>query len=205
MHSGLASSGSFAEDVSRIQSRLVIAADRLDTRVVSIFGMTPGAGTSTISLSIASGLASQSLSVALVDASVESSSVHEAFRLDPAPGVAEVLASPAPLPKALRSTDVENLHVMPAGNWPRPREAQLPERWKKLFAPLRDTHRMVIVDAGSTDSAHVDGILHGSDGVVLVVERGRSRWEQIAAFAERTDELKIPFLGVILNTRRLLS
>ncbi len=203
MPSGHSSSRSFGDDVSRLQSRLVLEADRRGARVVSLFGAAVGAGATTMSVSVARGLAAQSLPVALVDASATSPSIHKLFRIDPTPGVAECLSS-GDASRAARSVDVADLHVVPAGSWPAQREAYLPERWKKLFSALRDAHRVVIVDAGSADSPHADGIAKASDGVVLVLECGRSRWEQVASFGEHMDEIGVPLLGVILNKRRLL-
>jgi Mrp family chromosome partitioning ATPase len=197
-----ATDSSFGEDVSRIQSRLVIETDVRGLRVVSLFGLTRGAGSTTVAASVAAGLASQSLRVVLVDANVASPSVHRLFGIEPSPGVAETLESATPPAQAVRSASIANLDVMPAGTWSNALGASLPERWKKLFAPLRNAYRLVIVDAGSADSAHVDGIARGSDAVALVVECGRSRWEQIASFAAHMDEIGVPCLGVVLNKRR---
>ena len=201
IHSRAARS-SFLDDVSRVQSRLVIAADADGVRVVSLFVLNRGAGATTVAVSVAAGLASQSVPVALVDADAASPSIHHLFRIEPSPGVAEALASATPPAQALRAAGIANLNVMPAGTWPNALGSPLPDTWKKLFAPLRDAHRLVIVDAGSVDSVHADGIARGSDGVVLVVECGRSRWEQIAGFAAHMDDIGVPCLGVVLNKRR---
>ncbi len=190
------------EDVSRVQSRLVIEMDARGLRVVGVFGLTPGAGVTTLAASVARGLAAQAIPVALVDADATSPAIHRMFQLAAAPGVAESLTSGTSPAEALRATQLASLRVVPAGNWPGASTSVLPERWKKLFAPLRDAHRLVIVDAGSAHSVHADGIAQASDGVVLVLERGRTSWDEVAGFAARMEQIGAPFIGVVLNQRR---
>lgn len=192
----------YGEDISRIESRLVLDMDAHGLRVVSVFGLTRGAGVTTFAARVAEGLASQSLPVVLVDADTISPAIARMFRVAPTPGVADSLASATSPTDALRATHLPSLRVITAGNWPSASPSILPERWKKLFAPLRDEHRLVIVDAGSANSTHADGIAHASDGVVLVLERGRSPWEDVAGFAARMDQIDVRFVGVVLNKRR---
>jgi Mrp family chromosome partitioning ATPase len=192
----------YREDVARIQSRLVMHMDEHSFRVVSVFGLTRGAGVTTLAAWVAEGLAAQSLPVVLVDADTTSASIHRMFHVAQTPGLSDLLTSATSPGGALRATHVPSLNVISAGNWPTPFPSVLPERWKKLFAPLRDAHRLVIVDAGNVNSTYADGIAHASDGVVLVLERGRSPWEDVAGFAARMEEMDVHFIGVVLNKRR---
>lgn len=192
----------FHEDISRLQARLVIESEARGFFVISLFGLTSGAGVTTVATSTAVGLAQQSLPIALVDADTLRPAIHRIFQVAPAPGMAEALASGKTRKDGPRRTDIVNLSIVPSGNWSDAPPSLLPERWKHVLEPLREAYRMVIVDAGSANSVHADSLARASDAVVLVLECGRSPWEQVAGFAARMDEIGVPVLGVVLNKRR---
>lgn len=169
-------------------------------RVISVFGMSAGAGVTTLTLSLAQEMAAQAEPVVLVDANVSDPNIHKKLGFNLKPGVAEVLESPDGVSQALRSLHSDHLKVLTCGEWADLNSASM--RWAGLFDRLRGIGRPILVDAGVGSAPNSTAIATASDSVVLVVEAGASRWEQVDSFAHRMKSLGVPVLGVIINKRR---
>jgi Mrp family chromosome partitioning ATPase len=83
-----------------------------------------------------------------------------------------------------------------------PRAAE-PETASKLIASLRERYDCILLDCGSLESsADLLRLAPLSDGVVLVVEAGRTGKDQIDRAARVIGEAQGTLLGCVLNKRR---
>ena len=181
-------------------------ADR--SRHLQTLGLTScysGEGVSTVAAQLAVTAAGRGQQrVLLVDANLARPGVHRTFGVDLQPGLAEILSDPEGLPAAIQPTGVAGLSVVAAGMPEEsPGEALDCAALAGVLDRLRADFDLVIFDlppSGQTGSAtRLAALL---DGLVMVVEAERVRWE----VAQRTSELLrragVRLLGAVLNKRR---
>lgn len=175
------------------------------TRRLTTLGVTSfyrGEGVSTIAAQTAlAAAAAGSYRVLLVDGNLAAPAVHRVFRQDLSPGLADVVLDHHPLPAAIRRTG-EHLAVLTAGCGEPARVYEPAARWTSILNSLKQNFDLVVFDLPATSEANSAWHLFGMfDGVVLVVEHERVRWE--AAYQKRQTLLRANanVLGVAFNKR----
>ena len=164
-----------------------------------------GEGTSTVARELAALLGRGGLARAvLVDANLRTPSQHKAFGVERAGGLTEVVMRGLALEQAVRNGNSSPVPLLTSG-----RPASHPTG--VLSAPglrtalegLRAKYDWVIVDAPPATVYSDAGILAPLvEGVVLVVEAEKTRW-QVAEQAKRTlEESGARLLGAVLSRRR---
>lgn len=167
-----------------------------------------GEGTSTVARELATLLGRDGLSRAvLVDANLRTPSQHQAFGVERSGGLTEVITRGLALDQAVRNGNSSPVPLLTSG-----RPASHP--MAVLGAPglpaaleaLRSKFNWVIVDAPPTTVYSDAGMLAPLvDGVVLVVQAEKTRW-QVAEQAKRTlEESGARLLGAVLSRRRYHS
>jgi Mrp family chromosome partitioning ATPase len=140
--------------------------------------------------------------VLLVDANLGRPRVHRIFDLPCSPGLGEVLVSPGRASEAIRPSVFGNLSVLCAGEVSGKALVDVGELSDALEA-VRAGYDLVVFDlpaAGESSFAVcVAGML---DGVILVVEAERVRWEVADRAKHRLLGAKTQLLGTVLNKRR---
>jgi len=165
-----------------------------------------GEGVSTLAVQVAVAAAScGELRILLVDANLLRPAVHRFFDRQPQPGLAEILLGQAKFSESVQPAPVAGLSLLAAG-------ACRPEglsrvydspRWPELMERLRQDFSLVVFDlpaaARTTAVMRLAGLL---DGVLLVVEAERVRWEAAQRFEEMLHRAGAHLLGAVLNKRR---
>jgi capsular exopolysaccharide synthesis family protein len=173
--------------------------------VVLVLSAVQGEGASMVAREVAGLLSQDGTSHAvLVDANLRTPSQHLAFRLERTDGLAE-LATRGLLPQAaVRKGQGSSLAVVTAG---RPAAAPtsilgLPAV-KAAIDQLRSRFDWVVLD-GPPVTVYSDAAILAplSDGVVLVVEAERTRWEVINQARRTIEESGGRILGAVLNRQR---
>lgn len=172
-------------------------------RTIGLTSSQSGEGVSTVAAQLAATAASGSdHRILLVDANLGRPKLHRTFDCPLSPGLGEVLVRPSCAAAAIRPTAVPNLSVLPAGEAPNRALIDAAELTEALEA-IRNGQDLVVFDlpaAGlSSFALRIAGLL---DGVILVVEAERIRWE----VAQRAKQLLVranaQLLGAVLNKRR---
>lgn len=138
------------------------------------------AGTTTVLLNLAITLALEGTQrVLVVDANVSNAGVGPKFTLEPAPGLAEVVAQQVPLAWAARPSVVPNLQLLTTGVPTAETPALVGQELPKLADQLRQWYDWVLVDAGIWgDNPERDSACPSADAVYLVSrERDADRSE----------------------------
>jgi len=190
-----------------------------ELRVFAITSPHRNEGVSVVAANLAATLARLGQGDALlIDANLGHPSVHETFNTDLSPGLADALANNRTnlLPKvtdlansrsngdAILSSPARNLHVLSAGET----EENLSEilesdKFRKLLDSMKKNHRFVVVDLPAVSEASwAARLARLCDGVGLVVEAERLRWEVVNRAKEQLLNSKANILGVVLNKRR---
>ena len=108
----------------------------------------PNEGKSTVSSNLALVLAYAGMKTLLIDADLRRGAVHQAFGVTRDPGLTDVLRHGVPWETAVRTTKVENLHVLPRGrNVPQPSEYLLDRATDRLLQDLYSEYDYIIIDS----------------------------------------------------------
>jgi capsular exopolysaccharide synthesis family protein len=172
--------------------------------VIAVTSCHRGEGVSSVAANLATALARQKDGrVLLVDANFNNPSVHLIFGLPQSPGLTEIFFKGQLDASAIQPSSIKNLNILTSGKNPLDLSvlsesrhfADLLSLWKTEYSfVIFDTSALQGVPAGLSLSPLVDG-------VILVVEAGRTRWEVARQFIDGLDKTKSNLLGVVLNKR----
>lgn len=142
--------------------------------------------------------------VLLVDCDLRQPMLHTIFGLANDQGLTSaILDQDAPL--AIQSTEVPGLSLLPSGPLP-PRPADLlgSRRMEGLLHRLRQAADIVIFDTPPVQNV-TDALVLSTrvDGVLLVVQAGRSRRDRVREARQKLEKVKANLLGVVLSNARL--
>lgn len=190
-----------AESFRMLRTRLEAAMDETPAALL-IAGPTAREGKSTIAANLAVVLAQANASVILVDSDLRRPVLHTLFGLPNDKGLSDILAEEHPdLDHYLRNTEVKNLRLFSSGPLPpNPSELLQSARIKTLVDELKSKADVVIFDSPAI-LAVTDADVLGKhvDGVLLVIEAGRTERETTRIASERLATVGSKILGVVLN------
>ncbi len=142
--------------------------------------------------------------ILLVDANLRSPVLHDIFGLERAGGFVELMEDGVSQEKLIKKTDLPGLFLVTSG-----RSTDDPSRLLSL-PPLKEAlsrwnreYTYVLLDS-SPVLAYADAMILSRliDGLILVVQAGKTRWEVIRRAQEALKNVKAPLLGVVLNKRQ---
>ena len=108
----------------------------------------PNEGKSTLSSNLALIMAFAGKKTLLIDADLRRGALHQSFGVSRDPGLTDVLGHNVNWKLAIRTTGIENLHVMPRGrNVPQPSEYILRPTTDQLLRDLYDLYDYIIIDS----------------------------------------------------------
>jgi len=174
-------------------------------RVLAIIGSHDKEGVSTVAANLAATLARPGDGqVLLIDADLRHPSVHQIFEARLSPGLADILANGQSSEAVFAPSPVQNLRILSAGTT----DGNLSEMFDSkgfinLLNSIKKDYRYVVVDLPAVKEASWAVRLASlCDGVGLVVEAERSRWEVVQRTKELLVESNVNVLGVVINKRR---
>jgi capsular exopolysaccharide synthesis family protein len=177
-----------------------------DHYVIGITSCSRAEGVSTVAANLASCLAAHSTAdVLLVDANTHNPSLHRIFRARLSPGLAEILMAN---PKSNINEPIihrtVNLNVLPAGSANGSSgKIFTSDNLAGFLRTIKQDYRFTVIDMPALDQDSAALSLAGfCDGIVLVVETERLRWETVAKAKQQLQRSNINTLGVLLNKRR---
>ena len=173
----------------------------LDTLMVTSAG--PGEGKSMTAANLAAALAQGGRQVILVDGDLHRPRQHRVFGLRNNTGVTTALITDVAgnLDNILQDTSVPGLRVLTSGPLP-PNAAELlgSMRMRELLADLHTRADIVVVDSPPVTALSDAAVLSTqTDGVLLVVDAGRTRREMAKRATEALGRVHARVIGVLLN------
>lgn len=174
-----------------------------DFQIMAITSCQRGEGVSTVATHLALAAAADGLRVLLVDANLANPSLHRMFGVVPRPGLSEALVDAEAVPTCVQSSGTPNLSLLTAGA--HADGAQLlfhRRRFEELMQTLRVDFDLVLVDMPPAEKSNPTADTVGmTDGVLLVIESERVRWEVALRTRELLERAGGNLLGVVLNKR----
>ena len=172
---------------------------------LAIIGCQRGEGVSTVAANISAMLAQGRCGrVLLVDTNIRYPSAHNIFQTRLEPGLANIPTADHDYGDIIVSERFKNLHILAAGtpNGSSPGILQ-PAQFSKLIHSLKTDYRHVVFDMPAMKEAHSSARLASlCDGVVLVIEAERLRWEVLLEAKAQLLKWNANTVGVVLNKRR---
>lgn len=159
-----------------------------------------GEGKSTAVANLAVTMAQSGRRTILIDCDLRRPSLHEQFGLAMAPGLTNlVLEELNDLP--LQATGVDNLWLLSSGPTPpNPADFLGASRMDRVIAQLAERADIVLFDAPPVVAAADAAILGAkADGVLLVIQAGRTRRDQSERARELLEQAKVRIVGVALT------
>ncbi|WP_230191529.1 CpsD/CapB family tyrosine-protein kinase [Paenibacillus sp. CECT 9249] len=170
-------------------------------RTLLITSAVPGEGKTTTAANLAVSYAHEGKKVLLVDADLRKPSLHLMFGQTNLYGLTNLLTNERPDQEAIRESYIPNLSLVPSGTIPpNPAEILSSSRLDSLLEEWKRQFDIVIFDSPPT-LAITDGLVVATrcDGVILVVQAGKVKLEQVRKAKMNLELVKSTVLGVVLN------
>ncbi len=169
-------------------------------RTVLVTSPGPSEGKSTIVANLAAAAARAGIGTLAVDADLRRARLHRLFGLDGRKGLSESIVNGS-VDGRLQPTEVEGLVALTSGGLPpNPAEILGSPRMQELLQQLADETDMVLLDSSPIlPAADATVLARTVDGVLLVLDAGRSRREAAQQAVERLRQVEASVLGVVLN------
>jgi non-specific protein-tyrosine kinase len=171
-------------------------------RTLLVTSSNPTEGKSTTLANLAVVMAQQGQSVVVVDTDLRRPTQHRIFQVPNNTGLTNALLHEDPTAAGfLQPTKVETLEVLTTGPLP-PNPAELlgSSRFAKLIENLTQHADVVLLDSPPALAVTDAAILARQvDGVVMVIEAGRTRRQMAASAKDTLDKVGAKVLGVALN------
>ena len=163
-----------------------------------------GEGVSTVAAQLSMAAAFAGMRVLLVDFNWNHPAVHQFFNVPCSPGVSNALALDAPNHNLIQPSHISNLDLLTAGTQAGNLIPEISlEKIRSLIDSLQINYDLIIFDLPEAAEAGTSLALASVlDGVVLVVEAERVRWEVASRVHELLLRSRANVLGVVLNKRR---
>lgn len=193
---------STGEAYRMVRTNLEFARSGRPNQTMLVTSALPGEGKSTTSANLAMAMAQTGRRVVLVDADLRRPSQHRIFDVPNATGLSTMFVMEQPTAIGLlRPTPHETLHLLPSGPLPpNPAELMASERMEQIVTLLSADADIVIFDSppllSVADSATLAARL---DGVVLVVDAGRTRSGALTRAVDLLNQASARIWGVVLN------
>lgn len=188
-----------------VQGSVVSASGNRDIKSVLVTSCNRQEGKTLTAISMASALANQSgADVLLIDGNMHAPMIHQSFNVSVDPGFTDILTARTSIEEGLRKTEDDRLVILPIGATPNSLAGQ--QRSGEIAGQLQNIGQhfdYVIYDGPSIfEASDPSTIARHFDGIVLVVECERTRWEVVQDAKERLLKAGGDILGVVLNKRQ---
>lgn len=184
-------------------------------RKILVTSPNPGEGKTTITANLAVVIAQAGYKVLLIDADLRRPMQHTIFKLEPKPGLTELLletnlqeekgGSAVVVEKFIQKTAVPNLFVLASGVIPHnPSELLGSFRMRASLEILSSKYDFLIIDSPPVLALADSLVLSAqTDGLLLVSQANRTKKRQLRLTVEKLREVDAPLIGVTLNRASL--
>ncbi len=193
-----------AEAFRSLRTNLEFAGVDKPLRTILVTSAGPSEGKTTVAVNLAVVVAQGGKNSILLDADMRRPSVHRCLGLTNRRGMSDIFKERAPIREAIKLVTqiwrVPHLAAITSGDLP-PNPAELlgSARMQQLLTELRDLADIVIIDSPPLLVTDASVLAARVDGVLLVIEPGRTHAEAAIAMVEQLHRAGARIVGVVLN------
>ncbi len=160
-----------------------------------------GKSITSLNLAVAIAQSTHNPKVLLIDGDMRRGKIHKYLGVNPPQGLSEILKGECSVPDALFHIDMDNLSFVSCGNVPEnPAELLGSDRMQSFLLDMKTQFDHIIVDTPPIISVTDAGIIGAqSDGVLLVIQAGRTQRGIIRRAAELLHQSHAKVLGYLLT------
>lgn len=189
-----------AEAFRSLRTNLEFASVDKPLRTILITSASPSEGKSTVAINLAMVIAQSGKKVALIDADLRRPSLHTKLKLTNGWGFTDLFRNQVPDLADFATWGDPEIKVIPSGDIPpNPTELLGSDRMKQILNQLCENFDYVIIDSPPfivTDPVVISARV---DGVVMIVEPGKTKIEASQAMLEQLHRSGARVLGIVLN------
>lgn len=191
-----------SRELSEVEANLLSVHKGIKT--VYVTSCFQGEGKTTAALQLAYALSMHRISkVLLVDWNSRSPQVHVKFNTSNKKGYCGYLQGGESLDDVIQNTHYEGLSILPFEDIEKDYSEMIKrELLREKIAAIKERFDYVVFDGHSILSSSAAVLADLFDGVVIVVEAERTKWEVVQVAGEKISNVGGNFLGTILNKRK---
>lgn len=160
-------------------------------------------GKSTTTANLAVSLAQQKEKVLLIDANLRNPSIHSIFKISNEIGLTDLLTEKASFIESIHETGIGNLDVLTSGSTLlNPAELLGNELMTNLLNATVNNYEIVLIDSPTIlESTETRVLANQCDGVVLVLNRGKTKLKEAAEARKLLELAHANLVGAIINEK----
>lgn len=168
---------------------------------VLITSFIPGEGKSFVSLNLASLLASGGKKVLLLGGDLRKPKLYEELKIKNNVGLSTYLSGHSTLAESIRSTFIENLHLLSAGPIPpNPSELLITKKFAELMAAVRERYEYIVIDTPPILAVNdTNELMNYSDVNFIIARKNITRLAFLKNLDYKLKRNQWKNVGVILN------
>lgn len=169
-------------------------------RTILVASPNPSEGKTTVAVNLAMVFAQSGKEVVLVDSDLRRPMVHRYLGLPNRAGLTDAILKPGVTPEVEQRWKETSLSVITSGRLPMNPPELLSSRFMARFiGELNQEKHITIIDSPPFLVTDATVLAANVDGVILVVQPGKTRADAVAASLEQLDRVKANVLGVVFN------
>lgn len=197
-----------AEVYHQLRATLLLSKDGSELKSLLVTSSLPSEGKTTTAINTAISLAESGANVLLVDGDLRRSHLHEILEVDNDQGLSNALSNgmeSAEILSLIKKTEVEGLSLLTSGPQLKDSARLLDhEKLRHLIRTLESKFTHIVIDSPPI-VPFADSVILGAevDGVLMVVQGGKSPQEIVLRSMRLLDDVDAVILGVLLNNTKL--
>jgi capsular exopolysaccharide synthesis family protein len=190
-----------AEAFRLLRTNIQYASPDNPPKIIMVSSAMPGEGKTSVVSNLALSLANSGKKVLVIDCDLRKPALHKMFKLGNIEGVVNFLVGDKKLDECIHKEIMERLDIMTCGPLPpNPSELLMSEVFANMLKELRELYDYVFIDAPpSLNMADAAIIGRASDGLLFVVNSGRTRIDFVKKSLEQLEQVNVNVLGLLLN------
>ena len=196
----------FAESVRSLRTAIQYSFSGRPPKTILVTSCLPSEGKTTVATNLAISFAQRNKTVLLIDADLKKPTLHKLFNLERCMGLTELLTGKFD-GSNIPESSIGNLFVLTSGrHTPNPVELMDSDIMRRFLEKASQEYDHIILDSPPTLNLADTGVLAPYvDGVILVVQPGRTPKEAVRRVREKIFDVQGRILGVVMNNPRQKS
>ena len=172
-------------------------------RIFLITSSGKGEGKSTIAANLAVSIAQQNEKVLLIDTNIREPMIHDIFNIPNRVGLTDILTKQATFSEVFYPTGIGDLDIVTSGSTLyNPSELLGNETMTDLLNGVVTDYNVVLIDSPNVlDSTETRVLANQCDGVVLVLQRGKTEVEKVYDARRILELAHAKLVGAIINEK----